>query len=86
MRTDSNEQNLYLFLVILVKGFLNFPIKTAEDKDKKIGKLCNPKYIMVLKQENLKCKKSIESTKDKENAGQHPYLNCSEALRLKLSK
>ena len=87
MRTDSNEQTLYLFLVILVmKGFLSFPIKTAEDKDKKIGKLCNPKLYCGRKQENLKCKKTIESTKDKENAGQHPYLNCSEALRLKLSE
>ena len=87
MRTDSNEQTLYLFLVMFVmKGFLSFPIKTAEDKDKKIGKLCNRNYIVVWTQENLKCKESIESTKDKENAGQHPYLNCSEALRLKLSE
>ena len=87
MRTDSNEQTLNLFLVMFVmKGFLSFPIKTAEDKDKKIGKLCNRNYIVVWTQENLKCKESIESTKDKENAGQHPYLNCSEALRLKLSK
>ena len=87
MRTDSNEQTLNLFLVMFVmKGFLSFPIKTAEDKDKKIGKLCNPKYLVVWKLGNFRYKKSLESTKDKENAGQHPYLNCSEALRLKLSE
>ena len=50
MRTDSNEQTLYLFLVMFVmKGFLSFPIKTAEDKDKKIGKLCNPKLYCGMK-------------------------------------
>ena len=86
MRTDSNEQTLYLFLVMFVmKGFLSFPIKTAEDKDKKIGKLCNPIRIHFKWCESKKNVKSRESTKDKENAGQHPDLNRSQSLRLEIS-